>query len=57
MGNTNLPGRALFVHHPEVLDFELVAVTGEDFGWSPLEKMLCSYKERVHMDGVNYLKT
>lgn len=57
MGNTNLPGRALFVHHPEVLDFELVAVTGEDFGWSPLEKMLCSYKERVHMDGVKYLKT
>lgn len=57
MGNTHLPGKALFVHHPEVLDFELVAVTGEDFGWSPLEKVLGSYKERVHMDGVKYLKT
>lgn len=45
------------MHHPEVLDFELDAVTEEDFGLFPLEKAACSCREGVHIDGVKYLKT
>ena len=50
MGNTNLPDRT--VHHPEVLDFELNEITGEDSGLFPLEKTVCSYREGAHIDGI-----
>lgn len=56
MGNTNLPDREDCAS-PRVLDFELNAVTGEDFVLSPLEKGVYSCREGVHIDGVKYLKT